>query len=196
MKRSGKVCRAERRGPGKHQRVTGVRDKIAPRLHAFLLGWGGALALTTAPPAFSQAQDAAATPEAAPAITEVIITGSRIPQPNLTSASPIQVVTDQEIKLQGTTDMSQLINTLPQQLQNSVADFSNSTNPLTGPGGLTTADLRGLGPQRTLVLVDGRRLGVGDASTGNPNPAPDLDQIPTALVERIDVVTGGASAVY
>jgi iron complex outermembrane receptor protein len=161
-----------------------------------LLSLTGVVALAAAAPAFSQVQDAAAAPETTPAITEVIITGSRIPQPNLTSASPIQVVTDQEIKLQGSTDMSQLINTLPQQLQNSVADFSNSTNPLTGPGGLTTADLRGLGPQRTLVLVDGRRLGVGDASTGNPNPAPDLDQIPTALVERIDVVTGGASAVY
>jgi len=61
---------------------------------------------------------------------------------------------------------------------------------------VATADLRGLGPQRTLVLVDGRRLGIGDPSTQNPNPAPDLDQIPAALIERIDVVTGGASAVY
>jgi outer membrane receptor for ferrienterochelin and colicin len=56
--------------------------------------------------------------------------------------------------------------------------------------------LRGIGPQRTLVLIDGRRLGVGDANTGNPNPAPDLDQIPPQLVQRIDVVTGGASATY
>ena len=147
-----------------------------------------------ATPAFAQTQLAAA-PEATQ-LTEVVVTGSRIPQPNLSSSSPIQVVTDQELRLQGTTDMSQMINTLPQQLQNSVSDFSNSTNPLAAAGGLTTADLRGLGPQRTLVLVDGRRLGVGDASTLNPNPAPDLDQIPTALVERIDVVTGGASAVY
>jgi iron complex outermembrane recepter protein len=129
-------------------------------------------------------------------VQEVVITGSRIAQPNLNGASPIQVVSSQEILQSGTTDISSLMNRLPQNFQNSAADFSATTNPLTSAGGLSTADLRGLGPQRTLVLVDGRRLGVGDASTLNPNPAPDLDQIPAPLVERIDVVTGGASAVY
>src|SRR5207253_1599934 len=59
-----------------------------------------------------------------------------------------------------------------------------------------TVDLRGLGPQRTLVLVNGRRLGPGDANTGNPNPGADVNQIPAALIERIEVVTGGASATY
>src|SRR6202041_454708 len=70
------------------------------------------------------------------------------------------------------------------------------SNPANSTGGIATADLRGLGPQRTIVLVDGRRLGIGDPSTGNPNPAPDLDQIPTTLIERVEVVTGGASATY
>jgi iron complex outermembrane recepter protein len=139
----------------------------------------------------------AAVPEAsAPPIEEVIITGSRIPQPNLTSTSPIQVVTSQEIRQQGYTDISTLMNTLPQNTQGAATDFSNNSNPLLAAGGVTTADLRGLGPQRTLVLVDGRRLGAGDPNTLNPNPAPDLDQIPVALVERVDIVTGGASAVY
>lgn len=133
---------------------------------------------------------------APPQVQEVVVTGSRILQPNLTSTSPIQVVTAQEIQQTGTTDITTLMNRLPQNFQNASTDFSNTTNPLTAAGGITTADLRGLGPQRTLVLVDGRRLGVGDASTLNPNPAPDLDQIPAPLVERIDVVTGGASAVY
>src|SRR5207237_8104862 len=64
------------------------------------------------------------------------------------------------------------------------------------PGGEATVDLRGLGPQRTLVLVNGRRLGPGDANTGNPNPGADVNQIPAALIERIEVVTGGASATY
>jgi len=54
----------------------------------------------------------------------------------------------------------------------------------------------GWGPQRTLVLVNGRRLGVGDPSTGNQNVASDIDQIPVPLLERVDVVTGGASATY
>ncbi|MDB6090804.1 MAG: hypothetical protein JWN85_3588, partial [Gammaproteobacteria bacterium] len=63
-------------------------------------------------------------------------------------------------------------------------------------GGIATADLRGLGPNRTLVLVDGRRLGQGSPYTFIQSPAPDLDQIPAGLVDRIEVVTGGASAAY
>jgi outer membrane receptor protein involved in Fe transport len=144
----------------------------------------------------AQQAPAAASAQAPADLGDVVVTGSRIQQPNMTSTSPIQVVSQEEIRLQGTTDVVDLLNTLPQLYQNSATDFSNTSNPLSGPGGLTTANLRGLGPQRTLVLVDGRRLGVGDANTGNPNPAPDLDQIPPQLIRRVDVVTGGASATY
>ena len=151
-----------------------------------------ALAVT----ALAAAPAAAAEDPASAAVAEIVVTGSRIPQPNLTSVSPIQVVTDQEIRLQGKTDVIELINNLPQNFQNSKVDFSNTSNPLTSAGGVSTADLRGLGPQRTLVLVDGRRLGIGDASTLNPNPAPDLNQIPALLIDRGEVLTGGASATY
>lgn len=129
-------------------------------------------------------------------IQEVIVTGSRIAAPNLTSTSPVQVITSKEIQQQGHTDVVDILNQLPQVMQNSVADFSNTSNSLSTPGGLTTVNLRGIGPQRTLVLVDGKRLGTADANTGNPNPSANLDQIPAALIERVDVVTGGASAVY
>ncbi|HLB83788.1 MAG TPA: TonB-dependent receptor plug domain-containing protein, partial [Steroidobacteraceae bacterium] len=129
-------------------------------------------------------------------VEEIVITGSRIAAPNMSSTSPVQVVSDEEIQHLGKTDMVDILNTLPQVFQNSATDFSNTSNSLSTPGGLTTVNLRGLGPQRTLVLVDGRRLGTADANTGNPNPAPNLDQIPVALIERVDVVTGGASAVY
>jgi iron complex outermembrane recepter protein len=142
-----------------------------------------------------QAPDASQENAAQP-LQEVVVTGSRIPQPNMTSPSPIQVLTSQDIQLTGTNDMIQLLNNLPQQFINGQTDLGPNQNPLTSAGGESNADLRGLGPQRTLVLVDGRRLGVGDASTLNPNPAPDLNQIPPQLVERVDVVTGGASAVY
>ena len=129
-------------------------------------------------------------------LEEVVVTGSRILLPNMVSTSPIEVVTAKDIQVGGKTDISDVIMQLPQNFNNSFADFNNRTSALTTAGGLATADLRGLGPQRTLVLVNGRRLGVGDANTANPNPAADLDQIPTALVERVDVVTGGASATY
>ncbi|MEJ0067223.1 MAG: TonB-dependent receptor plug domain-containing protein [Caulobacteraceae bacterium] len=142
------------------------------------------------------AADAAADNSSSANVTEIVVTGSRIPQPNLTSVSPIQAVSKQEFDLTGKTDVIDLLNTLPQNFQNNTADFSNTTNPLTSPGGVTTADLRGLGPQRTLVLVNGRRLGIGDPNTGDPNPAPDLDQIPVALIDHVEVLTGGASSTY
>ncbi len=142
--------------------------------------------------------DAAADATAADTSTvqDVVVTGSRIPTPNLTSVVPIQSVNHEQFQLEGHTDVIDLLNELPANFQVSTADFSNTTNPLTSPGGITTADLRGLGPQRTLVLVNGRRLGIGDPNTGNPNPAPDLDQIPVALIDHVEVVTGGASATY
>jgi iron complex outermembrane recepter protein len=152
-------------------------------------GMGAALAQTAAP-ASSQAA-----PETQ--LQEVIVTGSRIPVPaNITATSPLTVVTVRDIQLQGYTDSSDVLNNLPQNIISSGVDAGNQSSPLTATGGYATVDLRGIGPQRTLVLVNGRRLGVGDPSTTNNNPAPDIDQIPLPMVERIDVVTGGASATY
>jgi iron complex outermembrane receptor protein len=154
-------------------------------------------AKSTAPIAtLTAASDAAASSSSPSEVSEIVVTGSRIPQPNLTSVSPIQAVSHQEFQLEGHTDVIDLLNNLPQNFQNNVSDFSNTSNPLSGPGGISTADLRGLGPQRTLVLVNGRRLGIGDANTGNPNPAPDLDQVPGAMIDHVEVLTGGASSTY
>jgi iron complex outermembrane recepter protein len=142
------------------------------------------------------AQSPPAPDESRPALAEIVVTGSRIPVPaNITATSPIQVVTAQDIALAGQTDATNILNSLPQTVITGI-DFGNNSSPAQAPGGFATADLRGLGPQRTIVLVDGRRLGIGDPNTNNPNPAPDLDQIPTALIERVEVVTGGASATY
>jgi iron complex outermembrane recepter protein len=164
------------------------------RLLALLIAAAGAAlaqAQTTGP-----AEAPAASDQSAP-MQEIVVTGSRIPVPaNISSTSPITVVTGQDIKLSGYTDTIDMLNSLPQNIINGAADFGNQSNPLTATGGVATVDLRGMGPQRTLVLVNGRRLGVGDPSTSNPDPAPDIDQIPAQLVERIDVVTGGASATY
>src|SRR5690242_5858955 len=128
---------------------------------------------------------------------EVVVTGSRIPAPNLESTSPIQVVTSRQIEMGGRMDVSDVINQLPQNMNNGLGqDLGNQTSGLTTAGGVSTADLRGLGPNRTLVLVNGRRLGIGSPYTAIQSPAPNLDQIPTFLLDRVDVVTGGASAVY
>ena len=120
---------------------------------------------------------------------DIVVTGSRIPQPNLTAVSPVTVINSQEIKLQGATRTEDLINTLPQTF---AAQGGNLAN---GATGAATVDLRGLGPERTLVLINGRRLHAGDPSAGT-STAPDINVIPTAMVERVDVLTGGASSVY
>ena len=131
------------------------------------------------------------------ALQEIIVTGSRIAAPNEVSTSPIEVLTSKDIQTTGKTDISDIIDQLPQNFNNDLGqDLGNGTSGLTTAGGVATADLRGLGPNRTLVLVDGRRLGQGSPNTAIQSPAPDLDQIPAGLVERVEVVTGGASAAY
>ncbi len=140
------------------------------------------------PPATADAPaaaDVAAPSQAAPA-QEIVVTGTRIPQPNLTSASPVVAVTSQEIKLQGTTRTEDLINSLPQALS---AQGSNVSN---GATGTATVDLRGMGPSRTMVLVNGRRLMPGDPNV----PDPDINFVPAPLIKRVEVLTGGASSVY
>ncbi|HEU4809543.1 MAG TPA: TonB-dependent receptor, partial [Sphingomicrobium sp.] len=117
---------------------------------------------------------------------DIIVTGSRIPQPNLESASPVTVVSSQEVKLSGTTRTEDLINSLPQVF---AAQGSNVSN---GSSGTATISLRGLGSKRSLVLVNGKRLQAGD--TGNP--VADINFVPSVMIKRVDVLTGGASSVY
>ena len=146
------------------------------------------IALTVAAPAF--AQDADVTTDTAAASEEtgqaIVVTGTRLRSPNLESASPVTVVTAEEFALTGTTRVEDLINSLPQVFAGQGGSVSN------GATGTATLDLRGLGSERTLVLVNGRRLAPGTPSTS----AADINMIPAALIERVDVLTGGASSVY
>ena len=159
---------------------------------------GGAFAVGLAAQS-AQAQTAptrvAAADDTAPPLSEVVVTGSRIATPNLDSISPVTAVTSEEIKQTGTTRIEDLINSLPQVVADQGSGLSMGSN------GTATINLRGLGTQRTLVLINGRRLQGGDpgASQGavpaNASAA-DINQIPVALVERVDVLTGGASSTY
>ncbi|HXP24913.1 MAG TPA: TonB-dependent receptor, partial [Steroidobacteraceae bacterium] len=154
------------------------------------------LLLAQGPPTAASQPAMTAAAEAGP-LQEIIVTGSRIASPNEVSTSPIQVVSSKSIQVSGKTDISDIITQLPQNYNNDLGqDLGNGTSGLATAGGVATADLRGLGPARTLVLIDGRRLGVGSPNTAIAQPAPDLDQIPAGLVERVEVVTGGASAAY
>ncbi|MBA3049446.1 MAG: TonB-dependent receptor, partial [Brevundimonas sp.] len=128
------------------------------------------------------AQDAPASQD----LDDVIVTGSRIPQANLVTTSPVTQVTGEDIDVAGVTRVEDLISQLPQAFAAQNSTVSN------GASGTATVSLRNLGSSRTLVLIDGRRMGYG-----SPNDdAADLNQIPEQLVERVEVLTGGASAIY
>ncbi|GGB29288.1 TonB-dependent receptor [Sphingomonas metalli] len=141
-------------------------------------------------PVFAQAAPpGAAVPAAqddAGAGSEIVVTGSRIARPDLEGTSPIAVVSSQDIALKAASaNIENVLNDLPQV---TATTSSTSNNP---GGGVATVNLRGLGSQRTLVLVDGRRYMSYDVSQ-----VVDLNTIPASLISRVDVVTGGQSAVY
>ncbi len=119
-------------------------------------------------------------------LEEVVVTGSRISSPNVTSSSPITSIDSESFTARGTVDVVDLVNTLPSAVAAQTSEVSN------GATGTSTLNLRGLGAARTLVLLDGKRLGPGRADTS----VADLNQIPTALIKRAEIVTGGASAIY
>ena len=128
-------------------------------------------------------------PSADTGVQEITITGTRIKAANLVSESPVTAVTDVEIKDQGAINIENVLNELPQIHTGQSSSTSNNST------GVANVNLRGLGPTRTLVMIDGRRLGPGDPQ-GPQGAAADLNFIPTALVTGVDVLTGGASAVY
>ena len=141
--------------------------------------------------AYAQAQTQPAQPAepAADALEEVTVTGSRIQRPNGFSApQPVTVVAAERLEQRAIANIGDALNELP--------SFRASTNPATaqttgGSIGARVLDLRGLGPARTLVLVDGKRF-VASTSQGTI----DTNLIPSILVDRVEVVTGGASAAY
>lgn len=123
-------------------------------------------------------------------VSEIVVTGTRIPSPNLESVSPVTAIGAAEIKAQGITRVEDMVNSLPQAFAAQGAALSN------GSTGTATVNLRGLGATRTMVLIDGRRLMPGTPNTSGGALAADLNFIPAALIERVDILTGGASAVY
>lgn len=135
----------------------------------------------------AMAQDADA--QADEALEEIIVTGTRITRPNLTTPSPVTSLGAQELALSGDVNLANVLNQLP--ALGSTFTAASSTG-FVGTAGLSFLDLRRLGTDRTLVLVDGRRHVAGQAGTA----AIDINSIPQELVERVDIVTGGASAIY
>ena len=140
--------------------------------------------------AADQPVDCAANPND-PSCQTIVVTGSRIRRPNLESALPVTSVSGSEFFETGNVSVGDTLNDLP--ALRSTFSQSNSTRFL-GTAGLNLLDLRGLGTVRTLVLQNGRRHVGGDVLSSGVTP--DVNTIPTDLIERVDIVTGGNSAVY
>jgi len=144
----------------------------------------GVVAGLAAPLAYAQQ-----TPPAEPQkIERIEVTGSRIPSATLTSESPVNVISAQDIAWTGLTNTSDILNQLPQVTAGQGSGVSNGSN------GIATVDLRGLGPPRTLVLIDGKRVPAGaPIQAGGPT---NINAIPAPLIQRIEVLSGGASSIY
>ena len=137
--------------------------------------------------ATSLAQTAAIAQEAQEELEEITVTGSRLTSnPNLAAAVPVLSVTGDEAAIRGNVRIEDFVNVLPQVFAAQASEVSN------GASGTAQLNLRGLGPERTLVLIDGRRLPYGSSQSSPAN----VDIIPLQMVERVDILTGGASAVY
>ena len=137
-----------------------------------------AMAMAAAPFAFAQAT---------PPAVKIEVTGSRIPlQQNVESTSPIAVISAEDIKIEGVRNTENLLTNMPQVFSDQGSTVAN------GATGTATVSLRNLGADRTLVLVNGKRMPAGSPLAY----ATDLNAIPAQLIQRVEILTGGASAIY
>ena len=140
-----------------------------------------AAAVASTLPGFAFAQDDEATE-----IEEIVVTGSRLTKSNVTSSVPLVQIGAEEINSRGVARVEDVVNILPNVFVSQTAEVANGAN------GTSTLNLRGLGSTRTLVLIDGKRLPFGSPFSSSAN----VDMVPARMVERVDIVTSGASAVY
>lgn len=152
-----------------------------------------AFAQETADPAAAQTDTTVATQDQEPA-AEIVVTGSRIARPELSLPNPVQVLTSETIQQSGKVNLTDFLVNSPALLgsqSNILAAGSNLTGGAQNVG-VNLLNLRNLGANRTLVLVDGRRHVAGYPGIASV----DINTIPTDLIQKVDILTGGASAVY
>jgi outer membrane receptor protein involved in Fe transport len=143
------------------------------------------IAASAGAPAMAQAQQAQTD-----AVDEIVVTGTRVVRDGYQAPTPLTVVGIEELLQAPQENLADFVNELP-SVANSTTPQGSSTSASSGTAGVNTINLRALGSSRTLVLLDGQRS-VGSTLTGNV----DVNNFPQMLVERVDIVTGGASAAY
>jgi iron complex outermembrane receptor protein len=135
---------------------------------------------------FAQAQTA----QAPATVDEIVVTGTRVVRDGYEAPTPVSVIGIEQLDNVATSNLADAINQLP-AVVNSATPQSSAANTTSGQSAINGLSLRGLGVSRTLVLLNGQRT-VGSNLTG----AVDISELPQSLIERVDVVTGGASAAY
>ena len=159
--------------------------RLATRVRLFA-GISLAGALCAAHPAFAQAI------EPDDGSDEIIVTGSRIAQADIITANPVFVLDSETIQASGTINITDVLTNYPALVGSSTASDNSGNRALVGNAGLNRLNLRNLGPDRTLVLVDGRR----HVASLPGSAAVDINVLPTDLIENVEILTGGASAIY
>jgi iron complex outermembrane receptor protein len=167
-----------------------VNGQIARAVHRALVL--GALAAASSMPLHAQDRSESDAAASSAPLETVTVTGSRIVAPNQTSISPVTAISAEQITSTGRTRVEDVLNTLPQVFGSQNSGVSNGSN------GTSLVNLRNLDSKRTLVLIDGRRLGPGDPTGGfaRNTYGADLNMIPSQLIENVEVLTGGASSTY
>ena len=154
------------------------------------------VAALAAGPVYAQTADADAPDEGAKEkateLERIQVTGTNIKRSDIETASPVQVISKQDIENMGARTLLQVLDNLPAARPAQV----DSKSLFTGSDGASQANLRGLGAQGTLVLLNGRRLSYYGAPAGFQTQFVNIDAIPAAAIERMEVLTDGASAVY
>ncbi|MCA0200440.1 MAG: TonB-dependent receptor [Proteobacteria bacterium] len=168
------------------RRLTGLR-RMGLKATALRTASATAILLATSVGAHAQDQLAAAAPEVE---SEIVVTGSRIVRDGYEAPTPVTVVGVAELETAATSNVADYVNSIP-AFSGSRTGTNTNSSMSGGTSGMNSVNLRNLGFGRTLVLVDGQRS-VGSSSDG----VVDINTIPQALISRVDVVTGGASAAY
>jgi iron complex outermembrane receptor protein len=177
---------------GAHNALIKKGDNMKrPNLLSTSMLWSAALVslACTAVPAFAQDTQKDTQKDSD---EEIVVTGSRIPRPDFSAPNPIQSVTAQDIEQSGEVNLLEYLQSIPALVGSFDSGQTAGSAGFIGSTGLNLLNLRNLGIERTLVLVDGRRHVASLPETA----AVDIGSIPEDLIDRIDVVTGGAGAVY
>ena len=174
-----------------HQSTSIVQQCIAQLLRRGLTAGAASLVLAS-PAALALDEPPLDEPaaEAGASLDELVVTGTRVVRDGYSAPTPVSVISSEEIKTSAPANITDFVNTLPSIAGSSTpANTSGSVSP--GGAGVAALNLRSLGTNRTLVLFDGQRS-VQSTSTGQV----DINTFPQALIERVEVVTGGASSAY